>query len=119
MCSSDLKLVGASPLDKLHRATRSQPIVLVVATVVREQIDRGAVGGIEPVRHVDGPHRDIAHHADEVNVPVARDRFIGLPDRIPDHVEVAVAPGVRGRFDRRNQARNVIGSTHTTSTVPA
>lgn len=111
--------MGSRPLHQLHRPTGSEPVVFVVAAVEREQVDRGTIGGIEAMRHIDGPHRDVAHHADEVNIPVARRRFFGLPHAAADYVEVAVPARVSGRRDRRNEARNIGWTAHDALTVPA
>ena len=111
--------VRSRPFDQLHRTTRCQPVVFVAPTMEREEVDRGAVGGIEAMGHVDRPHCDVAHHPDEMNVPVARCRFLGLPDIAADDVEIAVAASVSRRFHRWNQARNIGVSAHTASTVPA
>lgn len=111
--------VGSGPLHQLHGPTGGEPVVFVVAAVEREQVDCGTIGRIEAMRHIDCPHRDVAHHADEVNIPVARRRFFGLPHAAADYVEVAVPARVSGRCDRRNEARNIGWTAHDALTVPA
>ena len=111
--------MGARPFDQLHRAACRQPVVLMAAAMEREQINRCPVGRVEAVRHVDRPHRDVTHHPDEVDVPIARHRLVGLPHVVADDVEVAVPARMRRGFDRRDETRDLGMAAHTASTVPA
>jgi hypothetical protein len=82
--------VRTAPFHQLHSAPGSQPFRFGGATVERKQINSGSIGGVEAMRNINRPHRNIGHHAHKVHMPIVRRRLGGFPHRTAHNMEITM-----------------------------